>query len=252
MKTIELVKIGFLFLMVPLLIGHGLWPGSGGSPNPPLFAEGEYRIKLLYDSVASGVLTIETGAGQETIILTDEISTPTSEIFPLSEGETFRVTGDSAQADVGFRDLILETQDKNLRLSSFVIADNSGVFFDATYQLRVADLKYIGDPDYSWGASMPTYIMSGGETGSESIELPGTISVFVNSVLVYEGNTGINSPILFDAAVGDRLKVTATDVVSSGSMSRLWLHAPDGLGLPLSYVVELSAGNQYSTTYEIP
>jgi hypothetical protein len=251
MKILELVKVVSLLLMIPLLIGHG-WGSPGSGPREPVLEEeGMFRIDLLNSTVVDGALTIEVEAGNQAINLTSPTYSVISEQFPLSEGETFKIKIDSNQGDVGFGDLYLKTLDKKLLLSSFVVAESSGTFFDATYQLRLSDLSNYSDQDFSQGTSMISYLLSGGETGSESIEVPGTVSVYVNPDLIYEG-TGINSPISFDAVAGNRLKVAVTDVFNSGSMSRLWIHRPDGLGQPLSYVTEITFGQQYSTTYEIP
>lgn len=258
MNIIGVVKAAF-FLSVPFfLIGHGA-SGIENAFKEPCERSGvdqENDTYYIASTVEYGGLV---GDGTFRLIVNGaSYSRASGQIFGpirnLDEGESFSISIDSNQTEAEFGQMLLlkgrcADSSKTIKLSAPIIADRVGEFFEATYQLRDADF---GVGSSSAGASMSTYILSGGETGSESISVPSSLEVFVNSVLVYDGNDGdINAPISFAAALDDEVEIVINSLGLSGTTSQLWLHAPNGEGARLSYNVELTANSEFRAIYKI-
>lgn len=257
MKIIDVAKVTF-FLCVPFfLIGHGV-SGISNASTEPCDRSGydqENDTYYIASTVKYGGLT---GDGTFRLIVNGASYSPFSGIFGpihnVDEGDNFNISIDSDQTEAEFGQMLLlkgrcADNSKAIKLSAPIIADRIGAFFEATYQLRDADF---GMGSSSAGASMSTYILSGGETGSEVIGVPSSLDVFVNSVLVYDGNDGdINNPISFVAALDDEVEIVINSLVSPGTTSQLWLHEPNGAGVRLSYNVELAANSEFRAIYKI-
>lgn len=244
MNVVNLSKVVLLLLMIPLLIGHGM---GGTTSGPRVYAS----LLSVVDWVGSGTVMLELNGTQKVIDVTaDGYVSPTINNLVINEGDIFRVKMVSDAGDVRFTRLRLtDGLDRDLSLAQFVVADTPGTFFDVTYKIRNAD---IGSPFATVGASMSSYLLAGGMTGSELIDSPGILSVYVNSTLLYEGvAAGLNNPVSFDAITGDKLTIVVSNVVNSGEMGEIWLHDTRGIGSSLSYKVELSAGAEFRTTYRI-
>lgn len=258
MKIINSIKAVF-FISVPLfLIGHGL-----GGDVTEIFTETCERPSFDQENDTYYITsTVDYGdlTGNGTFQLTANGTTysTSSGIFGpirnLDEGETFRITINSNETEAEFGQMLLlkgrcADASKTIHLSAPVIADRIGQFFESTYSLRDADF---GVSSTSSGPSMASYILSGGETGSESINIPGSLDVFVNSVLVYDGNDGdINSPISFVAGLDDEVEVVVSSSSIPGTTSQIWLHTPNGEGTRLAYNIELIANSEFRAIYKI-
>lgn len=244
MNMVNFSKVVLLLLMVPLLIGHGM----GGYTS----AERVYTSQLsVVGGAGSGTVMLEIDGTQEVIDFTaDGYVSQTINNLVINEGDTFRVSMNSDTGDAAFTRLMLtDGLNRDLSLAQFVVAETPGTFFDVTYKMRSSDM---GSPFATLGASMSKYLLAGGMSGSESIDTPGLLSVYVNSILIYEGvAAGLNNPISFDAISGDKVTVVVSNVVSSGEMGEIWLHDTRGVGSSLSYKVELLAGSEFRTTYRI-
>jgi len=264
LNIIDVTKAAF-FLSVPFfLIGHGANVNNilGGDfcdvTAPSDVRRNGFVIARTTNFDADGKYDGLTGNGNyqffhdgQTFMLD---ASSTVHRLGLADGETFRVTIDSNETEAEFSQMFLirglcQDDSAAIKLSAPVVSDRIGQFFEATYRVRVADL---GAASSVVGPSMATYILSGGETGSELINVPSSLDVFVNSVLVYDGSDGdINNPISFVAAADDEVEVVINSLATPGTASQLWLHAPNGEGVRLSYNVELTANSEFRAIYKI-
>lgn len=251
MRAIDILKLCFLLMMPLILIGHAI-----EQPNSDTSGSSDNRLIYVYKAWVPfwegvGRMIVETEHNLVTIdIPTDGQDQFSTYYLTFREGDTYNVQMNNLNGDANFTSLGLGDGDEfDIILARHVIAENPGTFFDANYKFRAADINVA---DSSTGPSMAGYILSGGSDGSEPINTPGTLSVYLNSVLIYSGgDEGLNNPITFDALDGDRLKVVVNNVSDSGTMDKLWLHRPSGYADMISYYVELVPGSKFSATFLI-
>lgn len=250
MKAIDVLKLCFLLVMPLILIGHAIErPTSGASDDSDNRLIYRYKAWVpLWEG--AGQLIVETEHNLVTIdIPTDGQNQLSTYYLSFSEGDIYNVKANNLNGDASFTSLGLGDGDEfDIILAQHVIAESPGVFFNANYKFRVADIKVANS---STGPSMAGYILSGGSDGSESISTPGTLNVYLNSDLIYSGGDGLNNPITFNALDGDRLKIVVNNVNDSGTMDKLWLHRPSGYADMISYYVEFIPGSEFSATFLI-
>lgn len=254
MNTIDCFKGICLLLMLPVIVGHGMGAGTP-SPGPVVPFEDTYSFVGSHltsnDLSGDGYLIVEVNGEQTRVDLEPVAESDTPTIVTIGENENFHIQLVSDQPDGRFGELWLRPEGTTgiLKLSHSLVAEQEGQFFEATYRLRPDDLFSGAIIE---GASMSSFILSRFAAGSEAFVAPGTLNIYLNDELLHEGIAGEpNGPLVFDAEVGDRLKVVVTDVGTAGTMDEIWLHKPDGWGTRLTYKVELDADSEFTATYEI-
>ena len=248
--SFNLVKISCLALVIPALIGHGLY-GTGTEIDTDetkfYFTDGGYS-----GIHGAGTITIESDEKSSTVDLTEETDSGGHLIgyFHFIDGDTFRIRLSSNASGEYFSSLALKGIAGELLLTNDFVADTTGEFFDATFTFHSSEL----DSGYTFygHATTSDYYLAGGRDGSEQIYTSGILKVYINSSLVYEGTgTGWNSPVAFSANDTDNLKITVADVESTDDSSEVWLHRPDGSGYKLIHSVELQAGRDFNYVHKI-
>lgn len=260
---IILFRLLFVFSVPLMLIGHGAQVENLFEDFCDAISPNDSRLFLYkvagttsfdedgsYDGLTgNGIFQVVDGSNVYSLN-NDRTISPSS----LEDGDTFSLLIDSNETEEEFGQVLLikglcQDDSQAIKLTSPIIADRIGRFFEASYVIREEDL---GMENTVNGPSMSTYILSGGNTGAENINVPSSIDVLVNSVLVYDGDDGdINSPISFSASVNDEIEIIIESLAASGTTSQIWLHSPSGRGDLLSYNLVLGVNDSYRAIYKI-